>query len=444
MALILQDFLITILQTLTVSIVAIYSICIKYPFAFAASFTGIQSFIYIFLKYALGFPQQVISPILMIIALATLLLFTCNKRIYTIVFYFSYIFYLVLVEMAYGTVLHLILDRNGQEAVLQLEPYVLCFKLLFFLANIPAAVLFLLTWRKLTNRKYTVWIQKLPLYWGAPFFISQLGVLMILANYLVSAQTHLPNNWVPILLAILCFLISTLSFFYTVRRYINIRLKEKDREILYRSAQSQLHLLEQMVIQEKELSKFHHDLNNQLQTIYSLLLHKEFEKSIAYIREVVSISQVLQREVYCSNDTVNAILNQKTAMCQEYGIRFDPTVCVKEDFFMPPMHLCSLFGNVLDNAINACRELVSSGKEAYIILRAWQHGKFFLISCTNSFQQAKKGQEQKRLHWGLDILSELAEMYQGDLKSYQTEQGYTIQLSLALDAIEEMEGPLWE
>lgn len=80
------------------------------------------------------------------------------------------------------------------------------------------------------------------------------------------------------------------------------------------------------------------------------------------------IEQVTQslspHEVHlCDNPAVDALLASKASQCAELGVPFATNVVVPVQTSIPDAELCAVFSNLIDNAMNASKELVE-GEQA--------------------------------------------------------------------------------
>lgn len=70
------------------------------------------------------------------------------------------------------------------------------------------------------------------------------------------------------------------------------------------------------------------------------------------------------REVHlCDNPAVDALLASKASQCAELGIPFATNVVVPVQTSIPDAELCAVFSNLIDNAMNASKEL-AEGEQA--------------------------------------------------------------------------------
>ena len=65
----------------------------------------------------------------------------------------------------------------------------------------------------------------------------------------------------------------------------------------------------------------------------------------------------------CDNPAVDALLASKASQCAELGIPFATNVVVPVQTSIPDAELCAVFSNLIDNAMNASKELVE-GEQA--------------------------------------------------------------------------------
>ena len=101
-------------------------------------------------------------------------------------------------------------------------------------------------------------------------------------------------------------------------------------------------------------------------------------------------------------------------MCEQHQIDFVTDLSFPFDLYVDDVMLCSLFSNLLDNAIHAVEDM-DPGKR-WIRISAITEGGFLVVKTRNP---SGKPEPVKRGHGkGTVILQEIAEMYGG---MYQTE-----------------------
>ena len=69
---------------------------------------------------------------------------------------------------------------------------------------------------------------------------------------------------------------------------------------------------------------------------------------------------------YCDNNAVNALLNYYRNTAEENGIKCTFEIDIPGELTVKNPELCSMFGNILDNAVIACSEAPEAGLMADI------------------------------------------------------------------------------
>ena len=98
----------------------------------------------------------------------------------------------------------------------------------------------------------------------------------------------------------------------------------------------------------------------------------------ALLQRIAQIPQVF----YCGNPLVNSVLSLKSRRAQELGIHMEIQVGHMDTGQLQNMELCSLLGNLLDNAIDACVPLVPSG-EPVILVNLRTQGRLLALAVEN-------------------------------------------------------------
>lgn len=144
------------------------------------------------------------------------------------------------------------------------------------------------------------------------------------------------------------------------------------------------------------------------------------ERTQALLRQIAGIPQVS----YCANPLVNSVLTLKNRRAQELGIYLEIQVGYTDTGCIKNLDLCSLLGNLLDNAIEACIPLTED-VEPVILVSLRSQGRLFVLSVENPVRQAPQRNEMEEYpttkpdpeHHGLGLQRArwIARQYSGDL-----------------------------
>ena len=98
-----------------------------------------------------------------------------------------------------------------------------------------------------------------------------------------------------------------------------------------------------------------HDVSKHIRSIEELYKAGEDEQALQYTKEIDNILKPLIPAEYSNNPMLNILLSDKKQLAESQGIRFQIKIEKVGLDFMAPMDVTTLFGNLLENAIEACR-----------------------------------------------------------------------------------------
>lgn len=128
------------------------------------------------------------------------------------------------------------------------------------------------------------------------------------------------------------------------------------------------------------LQELLHDFKNHL-----LILKSEIQndQKIDYIDTIEKSFSFYENRYDTENIYLNIILNEKVLLAQEKNILFDIQMTYTSFQNFTPEDICSLFGNAIDNAIEACEKIPIENRR-FIKIRICRKGNFILIVFSNS------------------------------------------------------------
>jgi len=179
----------------------------------------------------------------------------------------------------------------------------------------------------------------------------------------------------------------------------------------------------------EETARIRHDLRNQIQTAYALMGEGKGDSAGKILDGLTDKLSSVQ--YYCGNAVVNAVINEKAGDCRRCGAGFDCQVALGEEEGIDEMDLCSLFANVLDNAVSGCRE--SGAEKPSVSLSAAVRKGYLVLKCVNTAGPAgKKGPRDPLAEhgWGLDILRDMAARYDGSLETEPADGLFSVKVFL--------------
>lgn len=171
----------------------------------------------------------------------------------------------------------------------------------------------------------------------------------------------------------------------------------------------------------KELAK--EKENYKIRTLCQLnklkqMIEKNDPKEIQeYIQQIDSQLHTKKTYYYCNQALLNAIFHEKQNIAEENGITIEYGISTPSRISIPLSDLASIFFNLLDNAIDACKN--SESDNPFIHLRTSYKGSSLSIHMINSknpdIQFTKKTTKKDTVSHGLglSIIEDILKNHQG-------------------------------
>lgn len=177
------------------------------------------------------------------------------------------------------------------------------------------------------------------------------------------------------------FAICVLVVFFIYIKNVNEKL-EQTAETERRLKEIQENYYEAMLKREEETRKYRHDLKNHLICLDGLAREEHAEKTAVYVGSMLKQAAFVQQKFY---DTGNKILD---SLVNYYGAIIEPdaklTVSGKiaRDLELTDADLCTVFGNLLQNAAEGLTQV--QNEEKYIRVQLEQGREYLRIKIENS------------------------------------------------------------
>jgi len=215
----------------------------------------------------------------------------------------------------------------------------------------------------------------------------------------------------PFVLAIISTLVMC-ALFASFLYFNQKRKKRKEEEAAELKRLEEQHKLE-IESTKTELASIQQGFNDKLRQIYELVQGHQSKEALQLSNELTQKLENTKEYTFCPNPVINSVLSDKQKRCKELGINFEPDLMIGTCESVKKIHLCSIFSNLLDNAIHAC-EVLPASQERTIRLSARESGDFLHIKVTNPTTAAYAKRKPGKGHgYGLSILKEIAKLYHG-------------------------------
>ena len=219
--------------------------------------------------------------------------------------------------------------------------------------------------------------------------------------------------WPPVLISLTCFFMSNLSFVYSntpfsssaIEGVYNIRtlmdLSGVAMLYAYHIQRCELHvqreldamqnILQNQYIQYKQsresidvVNRKYHDLKHQIAVLRS---EQDPQRRLDFLDGMEEEIRTYEAQNKTGNSVLDTVLTGKSLYCARHGVEL---TCVADGGrldFMDVMDICSIFGNLLDNAIE-CELAIADKRKRLIHLTVYGKDDLLVIRCSNYCEQA--------------------------------------------------------
>lgn len=160
-----------------------------------------------------------------------------------------------------------------------------------------------------------------------------------------------------------------------------IRTHEQHEQYL----KMQLKHLDEIVVQQAQLKSFKHDLPNQLVALRGYFDRGDCSGGRRHVDQLSEMFVEGSSSIDTGNVALDAIVSTKKAVAEKKNIEFTSQIQIPENIDIEPVDVCAIFGNALDNAIEACDQVVDKPKKITLTIICQDRTIFCKIANTVSY-----------------------------------------------------------
>ena len=224
------------------------------------------------------------------------------------------------------------------------------------------------------------------------FGITQ-GIVMVSngsgENYWNTTYNQILTHLEVLVLSALCIIIC-LSLLFGMNKLIGYLTIDKLHKM-------EISRYQELLKQYRKQANVRHDLKNHFISLSTLAEHEEWDKLKEYLLKLCNAGMIGEEDIETGNSVVNAIINTKKQTARQKNIKFDCNVTISRPLIMNEYDLCIIWGNLLDNAINAA----DISEEKYILVQA-EIVKRNLIICVKNSMRSDRILDFKQKTFGIE------------------------------------------
>ncbi|BBF43920.1 sensor histidine kinase [Lachnospiraceae bacterium KM106-2] len=269
---------------------------------------------------------------------------------------------------------------------------------------------------------------------GLDMNIRKDKVILVMINFMLcfslfiiyNKREQLTENVMFILIGCSFLCVIVVSIFY-YKNAIDEMKRTMEEELELQNMQQKLKQNDDIRVIVDNLRSLRHDMNNHMMVISGLLDLGQIEELKKYVAEFRQELEKATNFIILENETLAIILNYKAEIAKQKGIKFESCIALSQ-LDLEDMEICSVFGNILDNAIEANEG--TQCREPFINLAIEENREGVSITCSNTYMIEPviedniiiTTKEDKGIHGiGTRNVKNIVEKYHGILE-YHTEQ----------------------
>lgn len=246
------------------------------------------------------------------------------------------------------------------------------------------------------------------------------------------------------IMGFLCLMYVNIMIFVIFEGFMRQVNKEYRYMLMEKQLDMQLSHYEQLAESRSHIREIWHDFKNHIQCM-RILYDKGDMKSLGeYIRNL-SCYEERATVLDTGNPVIDALLSNKQSVAEHEGIHFDMELLIPPSISIPPADICTILGNSLDNAIEACCRIKNPDIEKRIFLSLTYNNGYLVMLLSNTFEEKPKKKGRQFVTWksspqfhglGLQSIERTVGQYNGNMKIDIENDTFTLKILLPVGVSE--------
>lgn len=267
--------------------------------------------------------------------------------------------------------------------------------------------------------------------------------MAILAFRIIAIDKAISKYYIVILITVsILVLISKWHSFYMMKKSIDSYKLDYENGIIKDNVLKEQNYYKEIKKEKDKVRSLHHDMKNHMICIKNLCEDRNFDKALEYIDSMeinISNNNKLNQDFNTGNMILDSILRVKKAICIERDIAFYVDMDFSKSDFMDMVDICTIFSNVIDNAIEACDKIYNNDIPKKIILKSKYIDEFCIIFIENTkINEVKQRKNlfltsKKNLYMhgiGLNNVKKTVEKYFGQINFKYYKNNFTVKIMI--------------
>ena len=293
-----------------------------------------------------------------------------------------------------------------------------------------AAILYLLLYLFLNRQRYRLKAAD----WGM-FALFPFSQYVLMYGWFDSIrQAGNDSRAIFLVIAIFACIVSDIGLFAAVMRIAQRTQLAAENSMLAAQVDSQEQHYRDLTSQYESIRRMRHDIANHLNAMEGLMASGRNAEAKEYLQELNS-TPVDSTLGMCEHPVVDAFLHNRISAARNSGVEIEAAIDLPANVPVSNVDLIRIFGNMLDNALEACSQSASPK----ISLSCSRARGCLIIRTINPVNHSSnvKGRRIAGLERGIGqrVLSDIAEKYGGNLSFDEKDGIFKTELILNLGEI---------
>lgn len=275
------------------------------------------------------------------------------------------------------------------------------------------------------------------------FCIFPIGQTVLLMSMDSNVYYEKGGNLIQVAIGVILSIAADILFLYTLVRQQKMQGMSEQIDELTKAWETERNHYREIEDRRENLAKIRHDMNEHLNIIKELMKRGEYTKVNAMLDTLTEYVASTREKMYCGDPVVNAVMAENEKTCKENGISLQYEFYIPEPLQMDTISICSIFSNLMRNAVAAARKAKEAAgeyalqqtaegrnaEEIYVSVKAVVSGDYLHIITENSRIVEKKPLNARK-GYGKVIIKELVEWHNGQMEINESPDRYRTEITV--------------
>lgn len=215
------------------------------------------------------------------------------------------------------------------------------------------------------------------------FLLIPISSLFLMYQILSIAVKHSEYSFISVITSL--FLLLIIYVVFEVYNQISLDAELRSQNLMYLQQLDLCNIqAEERESHYLEIHRIRHDLKNHLTGLLGMLSDEKNEDPKAYIQKMLDdgVGAPADEISHTGNTVIDSLVNHKYSIARKENIKFDADVFIPSLLPFQTGHLVIIIGNLLENALDACRKLPT--EQRYIKLNVLYSKTILQVCVRNS------------------------------------------------------------